>query len=258
VLGAGADLTGRPTLARGAKAGAVGALGLAVAALVHDLGRPARFLNMLRVAKPSSPMSVGTWMLAGYGPLAAAAAVSSVTGWFPRLGRLASLGAAATGPLVAGYTAALISDTAVPAWHEGHREMPFVFVGSAATAAGGLGLIVASSRDSGPARGLAAAGAAAELTAVRLMKRRLGVVAEPYETGRSGELLRAAEILSAAGLGCAFLGRRDRALSALSGAALLAGSAAGRFGIFEAGLASAADPKYTVQPQRERLRHRGG
>jgi hypothetical protein len=253
VLGAGADLTGRPTLARGAKVGAAGALGLAVVALVHDLGRPARFLNMLRVAKPSSPMSVGSWLLAGYGPLAAGAAASSLTGRLPRLGRLATLGAAATGPLVAGYTAALISDTAVPAWHEGYREMPFVFVGSAATAAGGLGLIAASTRDNGPARGFAAAGAAAELAAVRLMKRRLGVVAEPYETGRSGTLLRAAEALTAAGLGGAFLGRRSRALSSLSGAALLAASAAARFGIFEAGLASAADPKYTVQPQREHL-----
>lgn len=253
VLAAGADLTGRPTLARGAKAGAAGALGLAFVALVHDLGRPARFLNMLRVAKPSSPMSVGSWLLAGYGPLAAGAAATSLTGSFPRLGRLATLGAAALGPAVAGYTAALISDTAVPAWHEGYREMPFVFAGSAATAAGGLGLITASTAESGPARGFAAAGAAAELAAVHLMKRRLGMVAEPYETGRSGGLLRAAEIISAAGIGCAFVGHRSRALSALAGAALLAGSAASRFGIFEAGLASAADPKYTVQPQRDRL-----
>lgn len=253
VLGAGADLTGRPTLARGAKVGAAGALGLAVGALVHDLGRPARFLNMLRVAKLSSPMSVGSWLLAGYGPLAIGAAASSVTGRLPRLGRLATMGAAAGGPLVAGYTAALISDTAVPAWHEGYREMPFVFVGSAATAAGGLGLIVAPSHEAGPARGFAAVGAAAELVAAQLMKRRLGIVAEPYETGRSGRLLRAAEIVSAAGISCAVAGRRSRALSALSGAALLAGSAGSRFGIFEAGIASAADPKYTVGPQRERL-----
>jgi hypothetical protein len=253
MLAAGADLTGRPALARGAKTGAAGALGLAVVALVHDLGRPARFLNMLRVAKPSSPMSVGSWLLAGYGPLAMGAAASSLTGWFPRLGRLATLGAAATGPMVAGYTAALISDTAVPAWHGGYREMPFVFAGSAAIAAGGLGLIVAPIEENGPARRLAAAGTVAELAAVRLLKRRLGTVAEPYEAGRSGTLLRAAELLSAAGIGCAVLGRRGRALSALSGAALLAGSAAGRFGIFEAGLASAADPKYTVQPQRDRL-----
>jgi formate-dependent nitrite reductase membrane component NrfD len=253
VLAAGADLTGRPTLARGAKVGAAGAISLAAVALVHDLGRPARFMNMLRVAKASSPMSVGSWLLAGYGPLAAGAAASDVTGRLPRLGRLAGLGAAGLGPLVAGYTAALITDTAVPAWHEAHREMPFVFVGSAATAAGGLGLVTASTRDSGPARVLAAAGAAAELGAVQLIKRRLGVVGEPYGQGKAGAQLRAAEIMSATGVACAFLSRRDRVVSALSGLALLAGSAASRFGILEAGLASADDPKYTIQPQRARL-----
>ena len=55
----------------------------------------------------------------------------------------------------------------------------------------------------------------------------------------------------------ALLGRRSRLLSGLSGAALLAGSLATRFGVFEAGGASARDPKYTVVPQRERLERSG-
>jgi hypothetical protein len=42
-------------------------------------------------------------------------------------------------------------------------------------------------------------------------------------------------------------------VSALSGAALLAGSAVTRFGVFEAGRASVRDPKYTVGPQRQRI-----
>ena len=57
-----------------------------MAALVHDLGRPARFANMLRVFKISSPMSVGSWLLAGYVPAAAAAAASALTGRLPRAG----------------------------------------------------------------------------------------------------------------------------------------------------------------------------
>ena len=252
-LAAGAELTGRPELARTAKIGAAGALAVAVPALVHDLGRPARFVNMLRVAKPSSPMSVGSWLLAGYGPLAGSAALSAVTGRLPRTGRLATLGAAVVGPAVASYTATLISDTAVPAWHDGYRELPYVFTGSAAMAAGGLGLALAPTRETGPARCLALVGAGAELSAVGLMRRRLGTVAEPYRTGRAGRWLRAAEALAAAGIAGAVLGRRSRTISALSGAALLAASAAGRFGIFYAGLASAADPEYTVGPQRERL-----
>jgi hypothetical protein len=42
-------------------------------------------------------------------------------------------------------------------------------------------------------------------------------------------------------------------VSGAAGLALAAGSALQRFGVFEAGVASAKDPKYTVVPQRERL-----
>ena len=52
--------------------GAAGAISLSLVALVHDLGRPARFLNMLRVFKPTSPMSVGVWILSAYAPAALA------------------------------------------------------------------------------------------------------------------------------------------------------------------------------------------
>jgi len=49
------------------------------------------------------------------------------------------------------------------------------------------------------------------------------------------------------------LAGRSRAVAVVSGAALMAGSACTRFGIFEAGQQSARDPKYTVVPQRERV-----
>ncbi len=68
--------------------------------------------------------------------------------------------------------------------------------------------------------------------------------------------MRAGQTLAAAGTVAALLGRRSRAVSALAGAVLLAGSAVTRFGVFEAGQVSARDPKYTVGPQRERLRER--
>ena len=68
--------------------------------------------------------------------------------------------------------------------------------------------------------------------------------------------MRAGQILAAGGTAAALLGRRHRPISALAGAALLAGSAVTRFGIFEAGRASARDPKYTVGPQRDRLTQR--
>ena len=105
---------------------------------------PPRFLNMLRVFKPSSPMSVGSWLLAAYGPVSGAAAASAVTGRLPRAGAVATVGAAALGPAIATYTAALLCNTAVPAWHEAYREMPYLFAASAASAAGGLGMLAVS------------------------------------------------------------------------------------------------------------------
>nr|WP_223166521.1 NrfD/PsrC family molybdoenzyme membrane anchor subunit [Nonomuraea sp. SYSU D8015] len=250
-LAAAAELTGRPRLARAAKVGALCALGGSLYSLIHDLGRPERFVNMLRVFKVTSPMSVGTWILTAYGPQAGCAAATDVTGRLPGLGRAATLGAGLAGSAVATYTAALISDTAVPAWHDGYREMPFLFAGSALAAAGGLGMLAAPAGEAGPARRAALLGAAAECAAATRMERRLGPLAEPLKRSR---LLRVGEALSLAGaLAGIVAGRRSRIAAAAAGAALLAGSACTRFGIFRAGMESARDPKFTVQPQRRRL-----
>ena len=91
VLAFGAEASGYGELARVAKVGALGAISMAPVALVHDLGRPGRFPNMLRVFKPSSPLSVGSWLLVAYGPAAGAAAVSEVTGILPGAGRAYTL-----------------------------------------------------------------------------------------------------------------------------------------------------------------------
>jgi DMSO reductase anchor subunit len=254
VLAAGAQATGRPALAKAGKVAALGAITASAGALVKDLGRPGRFYNMLRVVKPTSPMSVGSWILATYGPLAGAAALTAVTGRFPRIGALATAGAAVTGPAVAAYTGVLLADTAVPAWHEAHRSLPFTFVGSAAAAAGGLGMLAAPVAQAGPARRVALLGATLETATSAAAERRMGLVGEAYRTGRAGRLMTASRVLTVGGaLGGALLGGRSRLAAAVSGVALLAGSACTRFGIFEAGLASARDPKYTVVPQRERL-----
>lgn len=253
VFAAGAELTGRPRTARALKISSLAGVTGSLLALVHDLGRPARFVNMLRVIKPTSPMSVGSWLLIAYGPPAGGAAVLDVTGWFPRLGRGLTTWAAALGPAVAAYTAVLASDTAVPAWHDGYRELPFVFAGSATAAAAGVALIAAPTRENAPARSAGVFAAALEIAATELMKRRLGMVAETYRAGKAGRLMRTATTLSAVGaVGAALLGGRSRTAAALAGAALLGASACTRFGVFEAGTRSARDPKYTVVPQRHR------
>jgi hypothetical protein len=112
--------------------------------------------------------------------------------------------------------------------------------------------------ETGAARRLAVAGGLLELAAARRIEDSLGELSGPYRHGRPNKLLRGGEALTAAGIvGGAMLGGRSRVVAALSGAALLTASALTRFGIFEAGVASAEDPKYTVQPQRNRIRRRG-
>ncbi|HEY8675820.1 MAG TPA: NrfD/PsrC family molybdoenzyme membrane anchor subunit [Candidatus Dormibacteraeota bacterium] len=265
ILAAGADLTGRPSLRRTTRIGAVAGVGLGFVALIHDLGRPERFVKMLRVAKPTSPMSMGTWILSVYAPLAGLAGAAELTGALPGrmrwagnalrlLSRPAGLGAAGLGAAVASYTAVLLADTATPTWHDAGGELPFIFAASSATAAAGLGMLGAPLVEAGPARRLAVGGAVVELLMERRMETSMGLTAEPLHAGRAGALLRASRALTAGGAVCGLLlGRRSRAAAALSGIALLAGSVCTRFGIFEAGQMSARDPRYTIVPQRERL-----
>ncbi|MGW7487435.1 NrfD/PsrC family molybdoenzyme membrane anchor subunit [Streptomyces sp. NPDC054786] len=251
VLAAGAQLTGRTTLATAMKVSSLTAVSLSAAALINDLGRPGRFANMLRVLKPTSPMSVGSWLLSAYGPAAGAAALCAVTGRLPRAGATATAAAAVLGPVVATYTAVLAADTAVPAWHGAHRELPYLFAASATAAASGMALVCAPTADNAPARCAAVLAAAAEAAATRAAERRLGMVAETYREGRAGKLLRCAQVLTGgAAVTAAIAGRRCRTAALASGLALLAGSACTRFGIFAAGIASAEDPAYTVLPQR--------
>jgi hypothetical protein len=266
VLAAGADLTGRPTMRRAARLVCVGALGASGGLLVTDLGRPGRFHHMLRVAKPTSPMSMGSWILTTIAPSAGVAAAAEFAGRLPSrgvlglarralppAGRAAGLTAAALAPALATYTAVLLADTAAPSWHQAAPELPLVFAGSALASASGVGLLAAPPSETPPARRLALAGAAAELAATRSIETRLGLLGEPYRQGRPGRLLRASRALSVAGGLGALAGGRSRLVAALSGAALLAGSAASRFGIYQAGVASMTDPRYTVVPQRQRL-----
>jgi hypothetical protein len=251
-MAAVAELTGRRELAGAGRRVAGVASVASVAALVHDLGRPERFSHMLRVFKPTSPLSVGSWILAPFSALATASAVSQATGRLPRLGRLAGLGSGALGPAMCTYTAVLLSDTAVPAWHEAYPELPYLFAGSALTGAAGAALLGAPRADHGPPTRMGVIGAVLELAAMRRIERRLGLVGEPYVTGRAGRLLTLSKALTAAGAGLSLLaGRLAAPLPA--GASYLAAGLCTRFGIFSAGMASARDPAYVVTPQRQRL-----
>ena len=254
VLALAARRTGNHRLARSALVASAAGAAISGPLLVVDLGRPTRFANMLRVAKPTSPMSVGSWILTAFAPASLAAAASEVTGLLPKVGAAGGTVAGLLGPALATYTAVLVADTAIPAWHGAHRELPFLFVGSAAASAAGAAMIATPVRAAGPARRLAVAGAALELGAFRAMESSLGEAAEPYRSGRAGRLRRAAEVCTATGaLVALVLGRRRRSFAVAAGTLLGMGSLLTRFSVFRAGFESAADPMATIGPQRERV-----
>lgn len=249
-----ADLTGYPVLARTSRVVAAGGASASVVALIHDLGRPARFLNMLRVFKPTSPLSVGSWILAPFSGLAAASAASDLTGRLPVTGKLAGGAAAVLGPAMCTYTAVLLADTATPAWHESYRDLPVLFAGSALASEAGAALLTVPSRELGPVVRLGLLGAGVELAAASRLEHAPRLVSETYRSGRAGRLLTASRALTATGAVLSLFARRRRALGAAAGLAFLAGGLCTRFGVYAAGVASTRDPKYVVVPQRERMR----
>ncbi|MFL5934959.1 MAG: NrfD/PsrC family molybdoenzyme membrane anchor subunit [Gaiellaceae bacterium] len=257
VLSLVARMAGNETLARRSLYVAAAADIVSPVLLISDLGRPERFLNMFRVFKVTSPMSVGSWILAY------SSAASSVSAFLHTIGRLrgvadlARTASAVSGAPLAVYTATLISDTAIPVWHEARRELPFVFGSSAVASAGAAAAIAVPPAQAGPARRLAVGGVLVENALFKLMEKRLGMIGEPYSKGEAGKYKQVA-------LGCtlggaallAGLGRRSRLASAAGGALVLAGEVAARWSVFKAGFQSARDPKYTVEPQRERAQSR--
>jgi formate-dependent nitrite reductase membrane component NrfD len=268
LLGAGGAVSGLPGLRRAGRYAALAGVAAGGLALVRDLGKPARALNMMRTVKLTSPMSVGSWILAAFGTFAGVCAAAELGGEVldrdSRAARMlravdpaATAGAALFAPPLAAYTAVLLADTATPTWHESYRELPFVFVGSASAAAAGLALVVVPPDQTGPARRMAVAGAAMELVAMDQLERGLGeTLGEPMRSGRAGALLKASRALTIGGAVMTALFGRHRAPATVGGLALLAGSVCTRFGIFEAGQESARDPRYTVEPQRARLERR--
>jgi formate-dependent nitrite reductase membrane component NrfD len=254
-LAALSELRGNEVLGRRAWALALAGGAVSPALLVSDLGKPSRFLNMLRMFKVTSPMSVGSWVLSGFGAAVAPAAAAAWTDLVPApAGVAAKAAAAALGLPLATYTAALLANTAVPVWHEASGTLPAVFAAGAATSAGAAAMACTPVGHAGPARRLALAGAVAELAAVVAMERGLeDVVARPYHEGSAHKLGRAAKVLTAAGAVVTAVTGRTRGGAVAAGGLLTAGAVLERWSVFRAGTRSAEDPRATVQPQRERL-----
>jgi formate-dependent nitrite reductase membrane component NrfD len=250
-----ARATGRTRTAERATLVAAGAALVSPVLLVKDLGRPSRFYNMLRVFKPTSAMSMGSWLLAVYGPVAAAAATLQLSGRLPRLRAVLGAQAGLLGLPMATYTAVLMADSAIPVWHEGRDHLPFVFAGSAAATAGAAALLLAPADEAAPLRRVVVGGVALEGATQTLMEKRLGEVAEPYDEGDAGRYAKAAKVLNAAGAALVAVsgGTGVRRAAGQVGAALvLGGGVCLRWSVFRAGFQSARDPRHVVGPQRER------
>jgi formate-dependent nitrite reductase membrane component NrfD len=273
VLGAAAQLAGgraaRPLVRRCRLVATAGAAASA-ALLVKDLGRPARFLYMLRVFRPTSPMNMGTWVISAFGALSSVAALPAVVP-VPRALRRASdvagLGAGLVGLPLVGYTGVLLSNTAVPVWQGGRRSLPVLFAFSGAASAGALFEMWPPPEPGAEiARRLGLASTAAELlfsVALQVETAIVPRVAQPLRTGRSGFLYRGGQTLALAALVAGlsaprsrgarrFLRRRaTRKIHAWSGILGTLATLALRFGIVSAGRASARDPHATFEQQRQ-------
>lgn len=232
--------------------------------LIEDLGRPERFLNMLRVFRPTSPMSMGSWVLAATATLGSVGLLATllrdrvVDEPYSRLldsaGDATFYGAGALGMPLAGYTAVLVTNTAVPAWQAARRTLPPMFMASAvAGAASALEMGRMNAKEARVVRVFGVLGALADLLLGEAVEREAGQVervARPYHEGLSGDLWKLSKVATLTSLVLRSLpggGRRRRLVSGLIGTI---GSASLRFAVFHAGSASARDPRATFHGQR--------
>ena len=224
--------------------------------LISDLGRPARFLAMLRVAKIQSPMSVGVWTLVAFSGCVFVALVGNELILRGYAGPLTigirwagEFTGALTGLILAAYTGVLIGATANPVWSHNRRALPPHFLASAVGGAAGVLELAGFFIPATQLLGLVAA-VAETLLGVHFELSRLPVNA-PLHRGKSAWGFRIAGTLAGPGalalrlVSDSATGRRAAAIC------FLAGSLLSRYAWVWAGIASAKDPEALFQIQRK-------
>lgn len=266
VIGSLADLIGEnDDLARNARHMATAGSMISSVLLIADLGRPSRFLNMLRVFKPQSAMSVGSWVLSGFSAFAAASTLadildtqvdgSPIATFLRTVGRT---GCTVLGMPFHNYTGVLIGATTIPVWNNRVRSLPREFGMSGLQSAVGL-LELAGETDSNALNAIGLVAAAFEtwegIELLRTHDRELA----PTKEGLTGALIQTAGILSGplpialrlASLFAPKKKRRFRQAAAISG---IVGSLCLRYGWVAAGSASARDWKIPLNiPEDQQL-----
>ena len=243
------DLAGDGESAAVARKVALGAVAPAPLFLIADLGRPARFLNLMRILKPRSPMNLGAWCLVAFSAVGSAAVAADLLG---RARSARALGAlnSLLGGYLGSYTGVLLASTAVPLWARSRLFLGPVFVCTAtATGAAAVRLVLVARGLPGGHPTRAALGTletvaiATELSLSTVNERRLGAVARPLSEGGSGRLFRLAKWSVTAGLALRLAAPRTHgSANQLASAAYLMGGLAFRYAWVEAGKASARDP----------------
>ncbi|MBV8551607.1 MAG: polysulfide reductase NrfD [Acidobacteriaceae bacterium] len=225
------------------------------ALLIYDLGRPERFLHMLRVFRVRSPMNMGSWILTGFSSAAGAAAILP---FGPRLFRpLANVCGVVAGVLglgLSGYTGVLLSQTAVPLWHRSYKITPLLFLASGtAAAASFFEFFPLNEREASAVQRFGLVGKIVELAATLALEANAGRVervGRPLKQGFSGFLWNGAKVLTIASALLSLLPGKSRPKRVAEGILGSAASACLRFGIYYAGKASARDPRASFEQQR--------
>jgi formate-dependent nitrite reductase membrane component NrfD len=224
--------------------------------LMMDLGRPRLFLNMLRVFKHRSPMSVGAWVVFAFGACVIPGVVAlelharqvfggGIDQFLKILAGLLVTGSAFWGILLATYTGVLLGATTIPAWFLHRVLLPIHFgtagLGSAAALLELLGHRIASLN----ALGFVAAAIETALW-VWLEIDKHGAADRALHESNSGWLIRSGEILS----GPLALILRLAHLVPVAGISFLLGAFISRFGWIQAGKISGSDPEAVFASQR--------
>jgi formate-dependent nitrite reductase membrane component NrfD len=219
-LGMVLQFSGEERLARRCHwAGAIGG-GVGSALLISDLGRKLRFLNMLRVLRPTSPMSIGSWVLALATPASLGSAIFN--------SRILTLASGILGMPLATYTAVLIANTAIPVWYRTRHTLPFLFAASSVSGmASVFDLISLPKHEDAIIHRIGVIGRSADLIA--------GVAVEKSSPDIAGPLWRAATVLTGASLVVSLLPGRSRAKRAVAGVLGIFGSVCVRFAVTQAG-----------------------
>jgi formate-dependent nitrite reductase membrane component NrfD len=232
IIGSLAEWTGTDgTLARDARWIAAAGGPLSAALLTADLGRPERFLNMLRVFKPQSAMSVGSWTLTAF-------SASSTAAVLPPLTAVAAPVSAALGAGMLTYTGVLIGATAIPVWNKNVSLLPIHFAASGMGSAAAL--LTLAGHDEPAVNDIAVAAAAVETLIGAAIERRDGPAMAPLREGGSGWIIRAGGVLSGPVPLLLRVASRKRSWRTAASVSALAGSLLTRLGWIAAGRASAA------------------